>query len=74
MAIETKPLSSRLQLQLDYGVNEDGRAITRTKSYSNIKSDADNQSVYDTAQALGNLQSYPLLLVRRIEQSELVEV
>ncbi|HZK35125.1 MAG TPA: DUF1659 domain-containing protein [Bacillota bacterium] len=73
MALEVNPLSSRLQLQLDYGVNEDGRPITRTKSYSNIKPEADNESVYNTAQALAGLQSRTLIVVRRIEQSELVE-
>ncbi|MDD3612907.1 MAG: DUF1659 domain-containing protein [Caldicoprobacterales bacterium] len=73
MALSINPISCRLQLQLDYGVDEAGRAISRSKSYSNVKPDASNQDIFDTAMAIAGLQSYPVTAVRRIDQSELVE-
>lgn len=74
MALESRPLNARLQLQLDFGQNEDGRRITRTRTYSNINSDASDQDIYDVAQALAGLQSHGVIAVRKVDQTELVDV
>ena len=42
MAVTVKPLVTRLQLRLNTGLDEDFNPIYRTRSYSNIKTDADN--------------------------------
>ena len=44
MALEVRPVDTRLQIQFDLGISENGRKITRTKTLSNIKSSADDQS------------------------------
>ncbi len=73
MALERRPLSSRLQLQLDFGQNEDGRRITRTRTYSNVNPEASDQDVYDVAMALAGLQSHGVVAVRKVDQAELAE-
>ncbi|HOB21000.1 MAG TPA: DUF1659 domain-containing protein [Candidatus Atribacteria bacterium] len=74
MALESRPLNTRLQLQLDLGQNEDGRRITRTRTYSSIDPEATDQDVYDVAMALAGLQSHGVIAVRKVDQTELIGV
>lgn len=74
MALEVRPVDTRLQIQFDLGIGENGRKITRTKTLSNIKSSADDQELYEVANALIGLQEYNVAAIRRVSQSEYAEV
>ncbi len=65
MALMVNNLDSRLQIQMHLGVNEDGKDVTRTKSYSRIRSQASDQDLYDVALSLAALQEHPVVAIRR---------
>ncbi|HHT51321.1 MAG TPA: DUF1659 domain-containing protein [Eubacteriaceae bacterium] len=67
MAIEEYAFSTRLQLKLLTGFDEEGKEIFRTKTYSNVKPSAENQSIYDVANTLAGLQKYELEEIHRVE-------
>ena len=52
MALAVNPLDSRLQIQLHLGVNEEGKEITRTKSFSRIRSEVSHEDLYEVANSL----------------------
>lgn len=74
MAVTATPLGSRLQLQLIIGTMPEGKPILRTRSYSNIKPDADNEALFQTGQELTSLQQHQLEIIRRVDEMELEEV
>lgn len=74
MAVTATPLGSRLQLQLIIGTTPEGKPILRTRSYSNIKPDADNEALFQTGQELTSLQQHQLEIIRRVDEMELEEV
>ena len=72
MALEVNSLDSRLQIQFHLGVNEDGKDITRTKSYSRIKDETTHEDLYDVANSLIDLQENPVIAIRRTSLAEYV--
>ena len=74
MALEVRPMESRLMIQFDQGVNEKGNKVIRSKTLSKVKNTATAQDVYDVALAIVNLQTYPVVTVRKVGQDELVNV
>ncbi|MBE3102024.1 MAG: DUF1659 domain-containing protein [Firmicutes bacterium] len=72
MAVENIPGNSRVQIQFDLGLDGDGKKITRTKTLSNIQAAALDQDIYDVVNALVALQSNPVIVIRKVEQSDLV--
>lgn len=73
MAITVTPLVSRLQLALVVGTTAEGSPIFRTRSFSNIKADADNEALFLTGQELAALQQHPLEAIKRVDEVELEE-
>lgn len=73
MPVSAAPLITRLQLRVRLGFDEYGNPILRTRSYSNIKTTATHDALYDTAHELAGLQEYPLDVVRRVDEMELEE-
>ena len=73
MAVTVTPLATRLQLQLNVGMDEEFNPIYRTRSFSNVKSDANNSDLMGLAQELGALQVHTLYAVRRVDEVELEE-
>jgi len=71
MAIVTVPRDSKLKLQLDGGVDGNGREIVKSKTFSNVKTDAVDDTVYTVANSLTSLQNLPLISVTRINEVEL---
>ena len=52
MAVTTMNNPSSLRVKLDAGRDDStGNTIVKSKTYSNLKYDANNQDVYDVAQA-----------------------
>lgn len=74
MAVEVRPLSTRIQVRFDLGVDSEGAKVTRLRTFSSIKTDAPVQDIYDVVEALTNLQAYPVNYIRKVDQSEIVNV
>ena len=72
MAVENIPFYSTLQLSYDYGVDTDGKQITRRRSLSNIKNEVLDQDLYDVAVAIVGLQSKPLTQILKLDKAELM--
>lgn len=73
MSVNVVPISARLQLRLNTGLDENMNPVYRTRSYSNVKPVADNADLLELAQELGGLQVHTLDTVRRVDEVELSE-
>ena len=63
---------SSLRVKLDAGRDDStGNTIVKSKTYSNLKYNANNQDVYDVAQALMALQDYPVIEVLKQDSTTL---
>lgn len=74
MAVESRAYPSTLQLVYDMGTDDDGKKITRRRSYSNVKPDAVDQDLYDVAIALIGLQTNVANQILVNEKTELVNI
>ncbi len=72
MSVQAIPFTSRLQLRLLLGY-ENGNPVLRTRTYSNVKTGADDGDVFGVAQQLVGLQVHDLEVVRRVNEVELIE-
>lgn len=65
---------SSLRVRLDAGLNDStGKTIVKSKTFSNLKYDANNQDVYDVAKALMELQVYPVIEVLKQDYTTLAQ-
>lgn len=72
MAVTANPYSKSLKLILNKGVNpETSKEIQKTKSFTNIKAEATDDGLMTAAQTIGNLQTNPVMVVRKQELYEL---
>jgi hypothetical protein len=71
MAVEKIPSSTVLRMQFQTGLDGDGNPVYRTKSLSNVKTNALDQDIFDVAQALVQLQGYTLTAVLRVDSAVL---
>ena len=67
--IEAKNPSS-LRVKLDLGM-VNGKTKVRSKTFSNLKHNADTQDVYEVAQNLMALQEYSVLEIAKIDNTTL---
>ncbi|HHV38342.1 MAG TPA: DUF1659 domain-containing protein [Tepidimicrobium sp.] len=72
MAIVGIKESVRLKLELDGGM-DGNRQIIKSKTYSRIKPDAEDEDLYEVAASLVGLQTLPLSKVKRLEEIHLLE-
>lgn len=73
MAVTAIPLTARLQLRLNTGLDENFNPVYRTRSYSNVKTSADNEDLFELAGEIAGLQEHTLDAVRRVDEYELEE-
>jgi len=73
LAVTKISAMSRLVLGFEVGMDEHGVPVYRNQTLQNVHPDASDQDVYDVAQALASLQSYPLGYVHRVDQAQLIE-
>ena len=72
MSVITMNNPSSLRLKLDAGKDDStGNTIVKSKTYSNLKHNANNQDVYDVAEALMGLQEYEILEIAKIDNTTL---
>lgn len=73
MAVNASVLSKSLRLTFDVGLDGEGEPILVNRSYRNVKTDAQDQDIFDVSQIMGELQEHTLSTVRKVEESELLE-
>ena len=74
MAVAKISNGTVLRLRWQTGLDGDGNPVYRSKSLSNVKTDAQDQSIFDVAQALAGLQSYALASVQRVDSGVLEDI
>ncbi|MBQ6632351.1 MAG: DUF1659 domain-containing protein [Romboutsia sp.] len=70
MAVLEAKNPSSLRIKLDLGM-VNGKTKVRSKTFSNLKYDADAQNVYDVAEGLMALQEYTVLETAKIDNTTL---
>ena len=70
MAVLEAKNPSSLRIKLDLGM-VNGKTKVRSKTFSNVKYDADAQNVYDVAEVLMALQEYTVLETAKIDNTTL---
>ncbi len=71
MAIVSTKNASSIKLSLDCGVDGKGKAIVKSKSFNNLKSDAIDGDIYEVIESIMGLQDFALLKVNRIDNTTL---
>lgn len=66
MSVITDAKDSRLRLIFQLEDDEDGKPVFKTKTFSNIKSEAEDQAVFNVADILGDLQEHPTASIERV--------
>ena len=66
--VEAKNPSS---LRVDCGLNDNGKTIVKSRTYSNLKHDAAALDVYNVADALASLQQHDVLEIAKIDNTTL---
>lgn len=72
MAVIKVPQSSRLILKVQTGVNDDGKAVYRQRSFNNLKADATDDDIHAVGLVLAGLQQYQVEAIGRIDDVQLV--
>lgn len=68
--VETKNQSS-LKIKFDCGLNNEGRSIIKSRTYSNLKPNAQAIDVYNVANALASLQKNRVLDILKQDSTSL---
>lgn len=68
--IEIKEASS-LRIKFACGLDNEGRAIVKTRSYSAVKPDASSLDLYNVAEAIASLQQHALMDVIKQDSTHL---
>ncbi|GER67461.1 hypothetical protein BpJC7_00410 [Weizmannia acidilactici] len=63
---------SRISLIFDDGVDEKGKPVTKTKTFTNVALTATPDSIQQFAQAYASLQQKPLVTVERIDNNDIL--
>lgn len=71
MAVVKMPQSSTIAIKLQKGVTTSGSPAYVTRNYTG-KATATDQDLFDVAQALMGLQSYPMADIARVDNAYLV--
>jgi hypothetical protein len=69
---EAKLRGSSLRLVFDYGMDEKGKPVYKTKTFSNIRLEATPDQLSQAANALGSLSEKPLVRVERSDQLDIL--
>lgn len=65
MAVTETNNPSALKIKFDCGLDNDGKTIVRSRTYSNVRHDALSQDVLDVARSLIGLQAHSELEINK---------
>ena len=71
MAVKESKNPSSLKIKLDLGM-VDGKTKVRSKTFSNLKHDAESQNVYDVYESLMSLQENEVIETIKIDNTTLL--
>lgn len=71
MAVDVVPMDSSMQLVYNIGEDDEGRTLTRRRTFTNIKVDANEEDLFDIAVAFEELQEHYLADVIVIDKKAL---
>lgn len=71
MAVSETKNASALKLKMDCGLDDNGKSIIRSRTYSNVKASAASQDVLDVAKALIGLQIHDSLEILKQDNTVL---
>ena len=71
--IKLENKKSKLKLEYDYGLNQDGKNIIRSKTYSNIVEDVELDNLNEVADMISDFSSKTLKKKKVLTESEIVE-
>ncbi|WP_053954672.1 DUF1659 domain-containing protein [Inediibacterium massiliense] len=71
MSVNVNQGPSKMAIIYSDGVDEKGNEKKKTKTYSNLKSSASNEAVYDVALAIIGLQTHDALEIHKKEDYEI---
>lgn len=74
MPVESRVTSSKLQMKYNYGVDEKGNKIIKSKTYANVSNSAADEAIYNVASALSALQSNTLEEVHKVQDIMLIQL
>lgn len=74
MAVSMEILDTTLRLKVLAGTNEKGDPVFKTRSYKDVKKDAEPQDVYEVGQGLASLMKYSLDEIQLLQNSNLTEI
>jgi len=73
MTIKNEKQESKLKMSFDCGVDDEGKAVVRSKTYSRVKAESNDEAIYSVAKTIGDLQSNRVQEVSRVDESVLIE-
>lgn len=74
MAIDANELEGRLRISLNTGVDDEGKPVVKTKSFSRVKPTATDADAYAVAVGFVDLQEHTLVSINKTAEYELTEV
>ena len=74
MALAVTPLQTTVRLRVQVGTDAGGDPILRSRNYDQVKPAAQDQDVFDVAQALAGLHRDPVVQVVRVDEKALAAV
>lgn len=73
MAVTALKNPSGLKMVFNCGKDEKGNAIRKTKTYSNLRPEANDQDIYDVSVMMASLQENILIEVAKIDNTTIAE-
>jgi len=71
MAVEAIPFNSSMQIVYDIGEDEEGKMITRRRTFTNVKVDAADEDLFEIAVAFQGLQEHAIAGIYVLDKTSL---
>ncbi|MED3625232.1 DUF1659 domain-containing protein [Neobacillus thermocopriae] len=65
-------IGTKLKMVFQTGINDDGKPMLRTKTFSNVRKEATADQLFQAANALAVLCNDPLNTLERTDSSEII--
>lgn len=72
MVVATK-LRTSITLTFNQGLDGDGKVILKNEKYAKVKLIASEDSIFQVAESLSSLNSFPLLAITKQDDSNIVQ-
>ncbi|MBC8630140.1 DUF1659 domain-containing protein [[Eubacterium] tenue] len=69
MTVSETKNPSTLKIKFDCGLNDDGKTIVKSRTFSNVADNATSQDILDVANALIGLQNHDVLEILKVDNT-----